>query len=110
MGAPGTVTYEAYLKESAVSREVIDRFLRGPNWAQFDPELGFILSSYMPSDGMDGSTTISTVQANGARTSFMYADRKCRINIDFKGYIVRDLPLTPGSAPLHPGSTWPNLT
>jgi hypothetical protein len=80
MGAPGTVTYEAYLKESAVSREVIDRFLCGSNWAQFDPELGFILSSYMPSDGMDGSTTISTVQANGARTSFMYADRKCRIN------------------------------
>jgi hypothetical protein len=80
MGAPGTVTYEEFLKESAVSREVIDRFLRGPSWAQFDPELGYILWNYMPSDGMDGSATISTVQANGARTSFMYAGGKCRIN------------------------------
>jgi hypothetical protein len=26
------------------------------------------------------SATISTVQANGARTSFMYAGKKCRIN------------------------------
>jgi hypothetical protein len=29
---------------------------------------------------MDKSATISTVQANGARTSFVYAGKKCRIN------------------------------
>lgn len=74
------VTFEEFLKESAVSREVIGRFLRGPAWAKFDPELGYTLGNYLPSDGMDGSATISTVQANGARTAFMYADRKCRIN------------------------------
>ncbi|MGD0922381.1 MAG: hypothetical protein ABSA70_11530 [Terriglobia bacterium] len=79
-GAPGTTTFEQFLRESVVSREVIDRFLRGPSWAQFDPELGYVLGSYLPSDGIDGSATISTVQAGGARTSFMYAGRKCRIN------------------------------
>ncbi|MGA2986251.1 MAG: hypothetical protein ABSG32_20795 [Terriglobia bacterium] len=73
-------TFEQFLRESAVSREVIDRFLHGPSWAQFDPELGYRLWNYVPSDGLDGSATISTVQANGARTSFMYAGKECRIN------------------------------
>ena len=61
-------------------RKSIDRFLQGPSWAQYDPELGYILGNYLPQDGMDNSATISTVQANGARTSFMYAGKKCRIN------------------------------
>jgi hypothetical protein len=51
-------TFEAYLRETAVPTEAIDRFLRGPSWAQFDPELGYILGNYLPSDGMDKSTTI----------------------------------------------------
>jgi hypothetical protein len=42
--------------------------------------LGYILWNYLPTDGMDHSATISTVQPNGARTSFMYSGRKCRIN------------------------------
>jgi hypothetical protein len=42
--------------------------------------LGYILRNYLPQDGMDNSATISTVQANGARTSFMYAGKPCRIN------------------------------
>ncbi len=79
-GAPGTVTFEDFLRESAVPREVIDRFLRGPSWARFDPEVGYVLGNYLPSDGIDGSATISTIQTTGARTSFMYAGRKCRIN------------------------------
>jgi hypothetical protein len=78
--AAGKVTYEDFLRESAVSKEVIDRWLSGPSWARFDPELGYVLGNYMPLDGMDGSATISTIQANGARTSFVYADRKCRTN------------------------------
>jgi len=73
-------SFEQYLKESAVSKEVIDRFLQGPSWAQYDPELGYILGNYLPSDGIDHSATISTVQSNGARTAFMYAGKKCRIN------------------------------
>ena len=72
-------SFEEYLRQSAVTREVIDGFLHGPSWAQFDPGLGYILGNYLPSDGIDRSATISTVQANGARTSFMYAGRKCRI-------------------------------
>jgi hypothetical protein len=59
---------------------VIDRFLSGPSWARFDPELGYVLGNYLPADGVDHSATISTVQANGARTSFMYAAKPCRIN------------------------------
>jgi hypothetical protein len=34
----------------------------------------------MPRDGLDGCCTISTAQANGARTSRIYRDRPCRIN------------------------------
>jgi len=79
-GTPGTVTFQEFLRESAVPREVIERFLRGPSWARFDPELGYVLGNYLPSDGIDGSATISTIQTTGARTSFMYAGRKCRIN------------------------------
>ncbi len=77
---PATVTFQEFLRESAVPREVIDRFLRGPSWARFDPELGYVLGNYLPSDGIDKSATISTIQTTGARTSFMYAGRKCRIN------------------------------
>jgi hypothetical protein len=71
---------EQYLRDSAVTRELVDRFLRGPSWAQFDPELGYVLWNYLPSDGMDGSATLSTIQSNGARTSFAYAGKRCRIN------------------------------
>lgn len=78
--APSERTFEQFLEASAVPKEVIDRFLRGPSWARFDPELGYVPGNYLPEDGMDKSSSISTVQANGARTSFLYADRKCRLN------------------------------
>ena len=74
------VSYERYLRESGVSQGVIDTFLNENTWAQFDPELGYILGHYMPRDGLDGSLTISTAQPGGWRTSFMYTDRPCRIN------------------------------
>jgi hypothetical protein len=77
---PDKPSFEQYLRESAVPKEVIDRFLAGPSWAQYDPELGYILGNYLPQDGMDKSATISTVQTNGARTSFLYAGKKSRIN------------------------------
>lgn len=78
--APKPMTFDQYLKESAVPKEVITRFLQGPSWARFDPELGYILGNYLSQDGLDHSATLSTIQTNGARTSFMYAGRPCRIN------------------------------
>jgi hypothetical protein len=77
---PEKPTFVKYLRDSAVPRDVIDGFLRGPSWARFDPELGYVLGNFLPTDGIDGSATISTVQPNGARTSFMYVGRPCRIN------------------------------
>src|SRR5690242_8526943 len=73
-------SFEDYLRASAVPRTVIERFLKGPSWAKFDPDTGYTLGNYLPSDGMDHSTTISTTQPNGARQSFVYAGRPCRIN------------------------------
>lgn len=69
-----------FLEAGVVPKPVIDRFLRGPSWARFDAELGYVPGSYLPADGMDKSSSISTVQANGARTSFLYSTRKARIN------------------------------
>jgi hypothetical protein len=77
---PGKPTFVEYLRASAVPPDVIDGFLRGPSWARFDPELGYVLGNYLPTDGIDGSATISTSRPDGARTSFMYAGRPCRIN------------------------------
>jgi hypothetical protein len=73
-------TFTQFLEASALPRSDIERFLRGPSWARFDPLLGYVPGNYMPADGMDKSSTISTVQRNGARTSFLYAGRPCRIN------------------------------
>ena len=68
------------MRATAVSPATIERFLRGPSWARFDPKLGYVLGNYLPADGLDRSATLSTVQANGARTAFMYVGKKCRIN------------------------------
>lgn len=76
------LTYEEFLSQAVVSKEVIDLFADPdrPTWSQFDPEVGYVLGHYMPRDGIAGSSTISTVQKNGARTGVIYADRPCRIN------------------------------
>ena len=77
---PQRQSFEEYIRETIPAREEIDVFLNEMSWAQFDRDTGYILSNYMPHDGMDGSSTLSTVQSNRARTSFMYKDRPCRIN------------------------------
>lgn len=76
------ISYEQYLRESAVPKGVIDVFLAQsePTWARFDPEVGYQLGSCMPHDGLDGSWTLSSCQANGARTARQYTERPCRIN------------------------------
>jgi len=76
------ISYEQYLRNSAVSKEVIDVFLDSsqPSWAKFDSELGYTLGNSMPQDGLDGCSTISTSQKNGARTAHIYVNRPYRIN------------------------------
>ncbi len=60
-------SYAAYLRNSAVSRDELDIFLNENSWAQFDPEVGYILGNYMPHDGQDDSFTLSTVMKDGKR-------------------------------------------
>ncbi|MCZ6681067.1 MAG: hypothetical protein O7E52_27925 [Candidatus Poribacteria bacterium] len=76
------LSYEQYLRNSVVPKEVLDVFLDSaqPSWAQFHPELGYTLGNSLPRDGLDGCSTISTAQNNGARTAHMYINQPCRIN------------------------------
>lgn len=74
--------YIQFLRESAVDKAVIDTFLdpAKPSWAQFDPELGYVLGNDISWGGIDGSRPIFSVAANGARKSAMYPGVTCRIN------------------------------
>jgi len=74
--------YEEYIRNSTLPKEVVDLYLsqEEATFAQFHPELGYTLGNYMPRDGADGCLTILTTQANGSRTSSIYADVPCRIN------------------------------
>ncbi|MBC8869664.1 MAG: hypothetical protein H8E44_09620 [Planctomycetes bacterium] len=74
------VSLEDFIRANVASKKEIDVFLHEMSWAQFDPDVGYILGNYMPRDGVDGSSTFSTVQPDGARTSFMYKGKPCRIN------------------------------
>ena len=76
------ISYEDYIRDSVLAKQEVDLFLDSsqPRWAQYDPELGYILGNYMPRDGIGGCLTISTVTGNGARTGIVYANRPCRIN------------------------------
>ena len=73
-------SYVEYLEKSAVPKEELDIFLNQDSWAQFDPEVGYILGNYMPHDGIDNSYTLSTVMKDGKRTNSVYVDKRCRIN------------------------------
>ncbi len=78
----GKPSWQKYLRDSALPKGTLDTFLNPDEYssAQFDPELGYILGNNMPRDGLDKTRTISTVQANGTRTAFMYTEKTCRIN------------------------------
>jgi hypothetical protein len=73
-------SWEQYLRDSAVPREVIEAFAQRPRWAMFDPELGYILHNSLVRAGVDDSRTIETFRPDGARSRFLYAGRKPRIN------------------------------
>ena len=75
-----TLSWEQYLRQSAVSREVIDAFIQRPHWATFDPELGYTLHNSLVRSGIDESRAIETIRPDGARSRFLYAGRKPRIN------------------------------
>jgi hypothetical protein len=77
---PERLTFEQYIKKSAVPKDILDQWLRVPSWVTFDPELGYILGNSLMPWGIDGTATIETIQANGARTTINYADRRPRIN------------------------------
>jgi hypothetical protein len=67
------MTYEQYIRKGIPKKSEIDVFLKEISWAKFDSDVGYVLGNYLPHDGIDRSSTISTAQANGARRSFMYA-------------------------------------
>ena len=62
---------------NAVPKKILDVFLNENSWAQFDPEVGYILGNHMPHDGIDNSYTISTSTKDGKRTNRIYAERPC---------------------------------
>ena len=72
--------YEEYIREGLPSRREIEVFIHELSWARFDPVTGYILGNYIPHDGIDNSSTISTAQPDRSRTSFLYAGKPCRIN------------------------------
>ena len=74
------VTFDQYVRRCAVPTKTIDLFLSGPTWARFDSELGYIQQTYVRHDAIDSSSSINTFSADGTRTSFLYANRKPRIN------------------------------
>lgn len=77
---PSQKSYEQYIRAGVPSKREIDVFLNELSWAKFDAEVGYKLGNYIPRDGIEKSSTISTVQESRARRSFMYVDEPCRIN------------------------------
>ena len=78
-------TFEQYLRESVTTREAIDKSLHNFHRWQFDSELGVIDGEYVGEvgglpGGIDGSANVGTFRGDGARTSFLYANLKPRIN------------------------------
>jgi hypothetical protein len=73
-------SFAEYVKDTVPTQKEIDVFLNETSWARFDRDVGYVLGNYMPRDGVDSSSSISTIQSNGARTSFMYKGKPCRIN------------------------------
>jgi hypothetical protein len=63
--AEATRSWEQYLLDSAVSRDVIDTLLERPHWATFDPELGWALHNSFVQWGLDESRTIETFRLDG---------------------------------------------
>ena len=77
-----SLTVREFLNEATLSREEVDEFLdpERPNWARFDPELGYLLCNSEMQDGIDECLTNSNYQATGERKTINGSDKPCRIN------------------------------
>lgn len=91
---PELPSFAHLLRDSALSRQVIDEAVHQRLRWKWDPELGYVEHDYevrgegtaltpgtflLPA-GIDGSGIVATMQPNGARTAFMYVDKAPRIN------------------------------
>src|SRR5262245_49536679 len=58
-----------FLSERTYTRERVAGFLdpSQPNWAMFDPELGYLRRNCVLRDGVDGCRTISSFDQTGER-------------------------------------------
>ena len=76
------LTSAEFLRQFTLTNELVDRFLDpdAANWAEFDPELGYMHRSNFMKDGVDGSYTISRFSGTGERRLLNFADMPCRIN------------------------------
>ena len=71
-----------FLRDLTCLRQEVDTFLdlKQPNWAKFDPELGYTLRDNVLKDGVDGSRTLTSYEKTGERKMINYAHLPCRIN------------------------------
>jgi hypothetical protein len=71
-----------FLRDLTCLRQEVDTFLdpKQPNWAKFDPELGYTLRDNVVKDGVDGSRTLTSYEKTGERKVINYAHLPCRIN------------------------------
>lgn len=72
----------AFLADATLEPADIDRFLAPgePNWARFDPELGYVPNDSDVADGYDSATSTYRYGALGERLVINNAGDPCRIN------------------------------
>ena len=76
------MTVREYLREATVTKEALDIFLDPgePNWAKFDPDVGYLLKNSVMKDGLNGCYTLSHYEPGGYRRLVNHFDQPCRIN------------------------------
>jgi len=75
-------TVRDLLRKAVLPRQRVDEFLNPalPNWAFFDPVIGYRLRDSLIHDGVDDSRTIAHYASSGERRMVNYADQPCRLN------------------------------
>jgi len=81
-GDNATLSTRQFLERAVLKPQWVDYFLgpEKPNWAFFDPELGFRLKNSVMKNGLDGALTFSNYAPTGERRMINWADKPCRIN------------------------------
>jgi hypothetical protein len=77
------ITVREFLVAGVYTREQVAALLdpAKPNFAKFDPELGYLMCDHIAKDGVDGCRTTVTFGKTGERTMINYASRPCRLNV-----------------------------